>query len=420
MTTLTITKAYGTGQPLLEAHVDNFRNGLHTLLNVNKLDSSNFTSASISSDKFIGNTLIADNVLIEFGATPDAFFGTDASGNIVFDTVDASATDIEFTSMTSTFLDDVADIKLVGSIIFKDGGADRSLFQAFSIYKKPVLVYESPTSVSIQNNSAEETETVIYFPETVIAVQENTGSSAKYRTSDITNTANGYQAVTTGAARGGRRSGVSLTTNAWYYVYAVELRSGSDYDSNIGRFILVYDDTAPTVSNESALDGFYGSESWVYLGVIRYGFGAVGSNAVIPRFKYTNKGWCQFYEKGSTGMAGVNLVHSTSNSGNDPFYTVSISRVGNAIPEIIGTGQFNISRNNVSDWWVKDVSGDIIWQGGWQTDVSSLPHGFQLELPVEEYSFHHTTKGTSSVSKSITLTGFCDSYFTLRRQGTGI
>jgi hypothetical protein len=96
---------------------------------------------------------------------------------------------------------------------------------------------------------------------------------------------------------------------------------------------------------------------------------------------------------------------------------------GNRVPSIVGAIQVNLAREDVSDWWIEDASGDEVWRGGWQNDISTLPHGFQVELYCDSsfaQTFHQTVKGTGSVAKCVCLTGFCDSYHTLRRQGTGI
>ncbi len=421
MSTLTITKAYSTGAAFMESHMDNFRTGLLTLFNTNKFDAANFDGSSISSTKFLGNTLIESNGnYIEFGALPDAWFGPDVSGNLVFDT-DTATTVIEFWADDEVMIITDTEITIPTDIAIKAGGSGATVLEALSIYRKPVLVWESATSISTQNNSANSNSTVIYFPTFVANVDEVTPS--KFRKADITNEARGYQTSSSGTARGGRRTGLSLSTNTWYTVYAAKVRSGDDYDSLIAKFVLVFDTTLPTEANESTLDSRYGEGAWVYLGLIRYGFGDTGSSSSIPKFKQSNKGWTYFYEKSSSGYGGVNLIYSTSSSSNDPLLTLSQGISGADIPSVIGAIQVNLAREDSSDWWIEDTSGDIVWQGGWQNDISTLPHGFQVELPIDSsalYSFHQTVKGTGSVAKAVVLTGFCDSYICHRRQGTGI
>ncbi len=420
MSTLVITKAYSTGAAFTEAHLDNFRNGLITLFNTDKFDAANFSGGAISSTKFVGNTLIAANgTYIEFGNLPDAWMGpAPTTGNLRFDT-DTALTVIELWADGEVMLFTDTEVTIPGDIVFNEGGSGRTLFQAFSSYHKPVLVWEASTAVSVISNSADSNETIIYFPSFVASVIEST--PAKYRKADITNAARGYQTDATSTARGGRRDGLSLTSNSWYTVYAAKVRSGDDYEEATAKFVLVYDSTLPT--DESTLDSRYGSGNWVYLGLVRYGFGDTGSSSAIPKFKQSNKGWTYFYGKSSSGYGGVNLSYSTSSSSDDPLYTLDYGMSGNSVPSIVGAIQVNLAREDVSDWWIEDASGDEVWRGGWQNDISTLPHGFQVELYCDSsfaQTFHQTVKGTGSVAKCVCLTGFCDSYHTLRRQGTGI
>ncbi len=421
MSTLTITKAYSTGSALMEAHVDYFRNGLLTLFNTDKFDAVNFDGLGISSDKFLGNTIIETNGnYLEFGDTPDAWLGPDASGHLIYDT-ETATTILEFWADDEVMIVTDTEITIPGDILFKEGGSGRTLMQALSIYKKPVLVWESSTSVSVQANTGNNEETTIYFPTFVASVEEETPS--KYRKADISNEARGYQVDATSTARGGRRDGLSLSTNSWYAVYACKVRSGDDYDEDTAKFVLVFDTTLPTSANESTLDGRYGEGCWCYMGLVRYGFGATGSSSSIPKFIQSNKGWTYFYGISSSGYGGVNLAYSTSSASNDPLYTFAEGMSGNVVPEVCGAIQINLAREDSSDWWIEDASGDVIWQGGWQNDISTLPHGFQVELAFDEdalMSVHQTVKGTGSVAKAVVLTGFCDSYHTLRRHGTGI
>ncbi len=425
---LTITKAYAAGAALMESHLDNFRTGLHTLFNTTKIDSTQFDPAMVlTAAKFSGGRIVtADNVFIDFGTGLDAKIGLDASKNLVFDT-SVATTEIQFWAGASYYMEIFSTkINLPGDIIIAYGGADRTVLQALSSYKKPVLQWASSSSVSISNNSSTSTETVLYFPTTVVAVTEALGGSAKYRQSLITTTANGYGGSDTGTAKGGRRSGQSLTTNAWYCVYACKVRSGTDYSATDHKFVMVFDQTTPLASNEATLDGYYGSGNWVYLGMVRYGYGAVGSSSSIIKFKQSNKGLCYFYDNDSSAaFGGLNLAYSTSDSDNtaSPLYTLTNGMTGNVVPIHVGAVTMHVNRQYVSDWYVKDSSGNIIWRPGWQTDDGAFPHGFMIELPfitaATEYKFYQERVGTGAVAKAVVLQGYCDTFLALRRGGHG-
>lgn len=427
---LTITKAYAAGSALMESHIDNFRTGLHTQFNTDKFDSTQFAGAmALTSAKFSGSVVKStDNTNVDFGTGGAASLGLDSSKNFVFNTT-AATTEMQFFAGSTWYLEFWTDkVYVPGDIIIAKGNANRTILQCLSSYKKPVIEWASSTAVNIQNNSSSSNETILFFPTFVAAVEENTASTQKYRQASINNVANGYGTAHTGVASGGRRVGVDLVANSWYAVYAVKLRSGTDYNATTSKFILVYDTTLPYAANEATLDGYYGTGCWLYLGLVRYGHGATGSSTSIIRFVYSNKGWCYFYDNDSGATAGgLTLAQSTTDaddSGTELYKLVS-GMTGAAVPDLVGHVQINVQRQKVSDWLVKDSNGETMWRGGWQTEDTSSPHGFIIEIPFvsvvgSEYKFCQTRKGTGAVDKRVVLTGFSDGFRSPRRQGHGI
>lgn len=427
---LTITKAYAAGSALTEAHIDNFRNGLHTFFNTDKIPSASFDAGTALTGIKFGDTLIVptDNVTLDYGTGSDASIKLDADKNFVFDTA-ANTTKIRFYAGTTYYLEITNTVfNSPGDIILAQGGANHTILQALSLYKKPVLEWNGASSIQLSNNSDSTDESIIYFPSYCLAAEETISGSAKYRYASILTEANGYQASGSGTAKGGRRVGLALTTNSWYYVYAVGLRSGTNYDASALKFVMVFDTTAPYQTNEATLDGYYGSGNWVYLGLVRYGYGAVGSNSSIIKFKYSNKGWCYFYgNDSSAAFGGLNLAYTTTD-GDDtssPFYTLTNGTSGNKVPDSVGHVLLNLTRDKVSDWYITDSSGDIIWRGGWQTDDSSKQHGFMVPLPLittaTEYKIYQSRKGTGAgTARAVALVGFVDTYMAHRRGGHGV
>lgn len=427
-----ITKSYAAGDPFMEADMDNFRSALLTWFNTTKFSAASFSgSMALTSEKFTAVDRIITTVdasPMTFGDSSDATLGTDASKNLVFDTASAN-TEIQFLvgagpDYTLEFFS--TKLNVPGDIIISEGGAGRTILQALSSYKKPVLEWQGSSDVSIQNNTSSQQETVLFFPTFVAAVEETPSTNAKYRQAKITAEANGYGTSHTGAASGGRRVGVSLTTNAWYYVYACKLRSGTNYDADTAKFVLVFDTTAATPANHSTLDGYYGEGCWLYLGLIRYGYGEHGSVSSIIKFKYSNKGWCYFYgTDGGAGYGGLALAYSTANADDtSSFYTLASGTSGDVVPDTVGHLQIALGRAGVSDWTIKDSSGDVAWRGGYQTSDTTHPHGFQVEIPfvtsATGYKFCQTRKGTGVLAKYVVLTGFVDTLMAPRRQGHGI
>ena len=430
MGTLTITKSYASGSPLMESHIDAFRTGLHTLFNTDLLGSLNFSGATaLTTAKFINNKILtADDTDIDFGSSQDGSLKINSSKNIQFNTA-ATTTEVRFYAGSTYYMEIANDkINLPGDIQIGAGGAGKTVLQALSSYRKPVLVWESSTSISVPQNSATSHNTIIYFPTFVASVTEDvTGGTPKYRKCTITASANGYGTGDAGAASGGKRSGLTISGNNWYYVYAAKVRSGSDYSATSAKFIIVVDDTSPEPSNESTLNTRYGSGCWVYLGLIRYGFGATGTSTAIPKFKMSAKGWTYFYEKSTTGYGGLNLAYTTTDADNTStaLYTVSNGTGTSDIPAIIGHIQLAVQRERSSDWHIRETSSsssDIIWRGGWQTEDGTISHGFLVEVTnTSGLSVFQTRKSsTAGVARAVVLAGFCDRFITLRRGGHGI
>lgn len=426
MGTLTITKSYAASTALMEVDIDAFRNGLHTLFNTDKLGSTNFSGAmALTSTKFTGTSILStDNTNITFGATSDATFGLDASKNFVWNT-STTTFELRFYAGSTYYMEVATDkVNMPGDIIIGAGGSGQSVLQALSSYRKPVLEWSSSTAVTLQNNSATTDQTVIYFPTFIAAVTE--AAPSKFRFASISVEANGYGTAHTGAAKGGRKVGLALTTNTWYYVYAAKVRSGTDFSSSTAKFVIVFDNVAPLAANGATLDTSYGNGNWVYLGLVRYGFGAAGTGAAIPRFKYSNKGWCSFYET-DPAYAGINLAYTTTDADDTTtaFYTFAAGISGQVLPETIGHVRLQLARARVSDWKIRETStstSDVIWAGGWQTDDGTLGHGFLVEVPnVTGYSvFQERKSSNAGTTRAVTLAGFCDGYMLQRRHGHGV
>lgn len=408
----------------MEVDADAYRTGLHTLFNTDKLSSLNFSgSMSLLASKFSGTVILpVDNTDMDFGSGPDSSFGMDSSKRLFWDTV-LSTTEIRFYAGSTYYIEFAATgLNVPTDIVIGEGGSSCTVLQALSSYKKPVLEYSSSTAITLQNNTATTDNSVVYFPSFVASVTEATPT--KYRKATLTNTANGYGTGDSGAAQGGMRSGVTLTANNWYYVYAAKLRSGSDFSATTAKFVMVVDSTSPDSTNHSTLDTRYGSGNWVYLGTIRYGFGAAGSTTGIIKFKHSNKGHCSFYEKSSSGYGGLNLAYTTTDADNtgSPFYTIAAGTSGNVIPAIFTTLTFNLARERVSKWYVKDASGDVVWDGGWQDDDGTLPHGFLVELVNDtNYGIFQLRKSNNAgTAKAVVLAGYVDPYIHVRRHGHGL
>lgn len=422
MGTLTITKSYSTGSALLESHIDNFRTGLLTLFNTDKLASGNFGTTALGSAKFSQTKLtVLDSTTIDFGTDSDGTIGVNSSKDLVFNTVTASCT-MTFKSVSKTIVFKTTQVDLPGECILGAGGSGYGIMHLISRYRKPVLEYSGSSSVTLENNTGTANQTLISFPKYLIAVTEALSGSEKYRKLVLSNTANGYVSTHTGTAMSGIRVGLTLTANTWYSVYAARVRYGTNAGNN---FIMVADSILPTQTNEATLDDRYGSGQWVYIGLIRYGYGSAGSTSSIINFKQTNKGWC-YFTNNDTGATtgGLALAQSTADANDTPLYTVADSMSGASLPcDAIPVAQFNVARSSTSDWTIRDASDVVTWRGGWANTGLSPGHihGHSVIMNVQiGMDFTQTRIDTGAVDKRVVLTGYCDKFINVRRHGHGI
>ncbi len=419
---LVITKAYASGSILLEAHLDNFRNGLLTFFNTDKIGSASFAATiALTSAKFSGTELTStDAVELLFGTDGDGTIQVDASKNLIFNTTVATTT-LTFIAGAKTMVFKTTQVDVPGDIIIA-GGASVGVLHLLSQYRKPVLVYAGSSTISVENNSGTTNQTIVAVPKYVFAVTEALSGSEKYRKMSLANVANGHDATHTGAAQGGRRSGVSLTTNSWYAIYAARVRYGTNAGNN---FILIADTIFPTQDNTATLDSRYGAGEYVYLGLIRYGFGVLGSSSSIVPFIQTNKGWTYFTQgEAGTTTSGLTLAYSITNADDAPFYTVSDSFTGSALPcGAITRAQWNMNRWSSTDWAIRDASDVVIWRGGWSDPTLSTtkPHGHLVVTNVQVgMDFTQTRVVTGATDKRMALVAFCDKYVNHRRNGHGV
>jgi hypothetical protein len=152
--------------------------------------------------------------------------------------------------------------------------ATKQYVDTYAAWSVPNLEWLTVSTVRVKANTGTANQTKIVFPDgDVRTVTEDTGSSTKYRLFDITATAE----FTAGTEDSGLRSGLSETVNNWYVIYAVKSAINS------ANFVLVGDQTFPTVSNFSTLNTRYGTSGWRPLGYVRNGDGA-GSTGDLVNF----------------------------------------------------------------------------------------------------------------------------------------
>jgi len=216
--------------------------------------------------------------------------------------------------------------------------ATKQYVDAYANYRRPVLSFISTTTVDVEVNTGTANTTKIIFPDgNYRSVTEDTSSANKYRRFDITADAE----FTSGTEESGLRAALTEAVNTWYAIYAVKSLI------NTANFVLVGDTTLPTVGNVSTLNGYYGTNGWVYLGLIRNGDNS-GSTGDILNFEMVGN---------MTSLKNVlqASVISLNEATHGIAWVATVTDTGSAYSYSAGTGATAIP-NNIShvSWLIEN------------------------------------------------------------------
>lgn len=199
-----------------------------------------------------------------------------------------------------------------------------------------------------------------------------------------------------GTAQSGLRATLSEAANTWYAIYAVKT---SDNSSN---FVAVGDTVLPIQANFATLNSNFGTNSWVYLGLIRNGDNS-GSTSDILTF-IQNGNMTVFRNAVTAVSAGTNgqgIVFANATSNTTVVYTYAN-----------GTGTTSIP-NNVS---IAKILGNV--NPGSTAQASIVGAGFEaaqytntsIIMPVWMNILNSITlNGPASSNFNIYFAGFIDS-----------
>jgi len=147
-------------------------------------------------------------------------------------------------------------------------------------YQRSYLQYVGATQVQISQNTDTNNKSKVIFPDgDVRSVEEDGDVTTQYRRFDITATAS-----LTATHDSGMRSGESEANNTWYAIYAVKTTD------DVTKFVLVGTVTQPVnPTSISTLNGYFGTNGWVYLGMIRNGDGSSVAGDILNFYQSRNK-----------------------------------------------------------------------------------------------------------------------------------
>jgi hypothetical protein len=232
--------------------------------------------------------------------------------------------------------------------------ATKQYVDHYSTWRRPVLQSASVTTVTVESGlDGTSGDIPILFSDGSV----RTETSATRTTFDITRNA----VLTTSGAQSGLRASLSEAANTWYALYAVKVTDLSTQWCTVG------DTTLPLQSNYATLNSNFGTNGWVYLGMIRNGD---NSGATSDILNFVQCGNTTVFKNVCTGnvINAVGLRLATSASATSLTYTTSSGTGTTAIPNHVtiigyyaaagtGSGSVEFGHGSVTEEWASGSGG---------------------------------------------------------------
>lgn len=201
-------------------------------------------------------------------------------------------------------------------------------------YRRPNLVYVSATQLDVESNTGTSNQTMIVFPDgTLRTVTEDTSLANKYRRFDITAAAE----FTSGTEDSGLRSGITEAVNTWYAIYAVKSTI------NTSNFVLAGDTTLPLQANYATLNSRYGTNGWLYLGMICNGDNSGATGNIVRFTQCGNKTKFNNSPTSSSALANVGIRFANTAGATSLTYTYAAGTAAAQIPDNITLADYCVS-----------------------------------------------------------------------------
>lgn len=197
-------------------------------------------------------------------------------------------------------------------------------------YRRPVLVTIDNNTVDVEANTGTSNQTCITFPDVQRCVTEDTSSTSVNRRFIISEVAS-----FSGTKNSGLAPGETRTNNTAYALYAVK---ATDVSTD---FVIAGTTNTPVQANFSTLNTRFGTNGWVYLGLIFNGDrSGVASNYIVPAVQAGNMTCVNM--TGNTTAAnwpdgGGNAILMANSTNNASIYTYSSGTGITQIPANIGS-----------------------------------------------------------------------------------
>lgn len=295
---------------------------------------------------------------------------------------------------------DIADTQIAVGKFASVVQATFTYVNTFGTYRRPVLMFISVTTVDISTNTGTSNQTCVQFPDERRCVTEDVTSTSVNRRFIITETAS-----FSGTKNSGLAPGETEGNNKFYCLYAVKVTdNGTD-------FVVAGSTNSPIISEFARLNTLFGTNGWVYLGLIHNGDG--NNNAAdILRFKQvggttilSNSEPGQNTTVPGTGYLLTNVTNGAVVTSSPTFSTAA----GGTAPTI-GHVYWSISGSGLStlSYHIGNRTGTVLYQ----TPHSNAAITASTWIPAEEGVNVKASDGSGSRNIDARIAGWIDAVLT--------
>ncbi len=262
-------------------------------------------------------------------------------------------------------------------------------------YRRPALTWVSGTTASLETGiNGTSGQAAVVFPDGTL----RTDSTALHIVLDVSRVAN----YTSGTIQSGVRTG-TVANNTWYNVFAVKSQANST------DFVLVADSQPFTGSAYSTLNTNFGTNSWVYLGLIANGDNLTNPSGIANFIQSNNM--VMFYNPTSGYGTGTGVRLSSATASSALTYTYTSGMTAGLIPVQIGNVLFSVGKTfDAAGKGLRFTNSGGTIQYGTFLDSAENVAGMSRFWGIASQGLQNSGLNTGSgIGQTIYLSGYTDS-----------
>lgn len=266
--------------------------------------------------------------------------------------------------------------------------ATKQYVDHYSALRRPRLTFGSITTIIVEAGlDGTSGHIPILFPDGTL----RTETTSTRTTFDITRNA----VLVTSGAQSGLTGATSEATNTWYALYAVKVTDSSTLWVTVGTTVL------PLLANFSTLNTAYGTNGWIYLGMVRNGDASGASGDLLT---FSMSGQMTMFKNACTGTVvnhpGTRLATANATG---VTYTVTNGTGTTDIPNHFGFVCLYWAHNNADSIAVRDAGSARAY--AFLSTGTGGRTGGNLWIPASDGL---AVSGGNAVDNDIALIGFMD------------